>query len=63
MIYNKQSVQLIFSSSSGIDVKEINEQIIKDMETSEKMPEEMREKLLQYGRGDKHLHIVFYFFF
>ena len=26
------------------------------METSEKMPEEMREKLLQYGRGDKLLH-------
>ena len=33
------------------------------METSEKMPEEMREKLLQYGRGDKLLHNCLLFLF
>ena len=33
------------------------------METGEKMPEEMREKLLQYGRGVKSLHFLVLFQF
>ena len=40
------------SSSSGIDVKELNEKIMHDLETGDKMPEEMREKLLKYAQGE-----------
>lgn len=36
-------------------MKELNDQIIRDMESgdgdAEKMPEEMREKLLKYAKG------------
>ena len=39
------------SSSSGIDVKELNEQLMREGVPDE-MPEEMREKLLQYAQGE-----------